>query len=166
MRILVVQQKTSQNHSQAIDFLAVEYPEAERIFVSDKNDMIQVLNRESVNLVLIDASKDWKHSTGLLDIIRDHHPNLPVILIPSEHSATPVALERELSQGRINLDMLHSTSPYIIFSSTLKAESYWLTKHFTKTAKKNRKMLSDELCSKSYRQDWPIGATPSCTRSS
>ena len=60
------------------------------IAVNDPNEALEVVARESVDLVITD--KDMPQMTGhmLLDLLRDSHPDLPCILltgVPSLESA-------------------------------------------------------------------------------
>lgn len=109
MKILVLQKNSTIHPSQAEEFLALGYPDADKIIVSDPTELDATLGREEIDLVLIDSPMSWVLSSKMLRAIHSRHPGLSVVLLTPEHSATQKALEQELHHSQFGFDRLLNT---------------------------------------------------------
>jgi PAS domain S-box-containing protein len=114
LKILIVQDHPTEHSYQAEALLSLEYPDAERVYVSDPLALGETLEREAIDLVVLDAAVSWGGGAEILRTLQDRHPGLPVIWLTPERSATQLKLEQELQHTRLSFDNLLNTPSDLI----------------------------------------------------
>jgi PAS domain S-box-containing protein len=113
MKILIAS-NNAQDLSIGGSMLAADYPDAERIYISGMQNLVQALQEEKIDLVVADHHLDWIDRLGLLRQVQHHRPGLPIILVGKSSSPVLSNIEASFYQDYPIIDSLLDTPTDLI----------------------------------------------------